>query len=36
VRLIAFAGGHGIDPALFPVMCDFLAAGWGRSTVEDG
>lgn len=28
VRRIAFSGGHGIDPALFPVMRSFLEEGW--------
>jgi phospholipase/carboxylesterase len=31
VSRIDFPGGHGIDPALFPAMRDFLSAGWGRS-----
>ena len=28
VRLLPFAGGHGIDPALFPAMAAFLARSW--------
>lgn len=28
VRLLPFSGGHGIDPALFPAMADFLARAW--------
>jgi hypothetical protein len=25
-----FSGGHGIDPALFPLMRQFLDAGWAE------
>ena len=28
VRLLPFAGGHGIDPGLFPAMREFLARAW--------
>ena len=35
VRRMEFAGGHGIDPSLFPAMRDFLAAGWAQA-VADG
>jgi phospholipase/carboxylesterase len=31
VRRVDFSGGHGIDPELFPVLRDFLQAGWARS-----
>ncbi len=31
VRRVEFPGGHGIDPELFPVMREFLQAGWGGS-----
>jgi phospholipase/carboxylesterase len=34
VRRIDFAGGHGIDPALFPAIRDFLADGWARAVAE--
>jgi phospholipase/carboxylesterase len=29
VQRLAFAGGHGIDPALFPGIRATLEAGWG-------
>ena len=29
VQRLGFAGGHGIDPGLFPAMRAALAAGWG-------
>jgi phospholipase/carboxylesterase len=35
VQRVDFPGGHGIDPALFPLMRDFLEAGWGRAAVAD-
>ncbi len=35
VRRMEFAGGHGIDPALFPAVRDFLAACWAQA-VADG
>ena len=28
VALLPFAGGHGIDPALFPAMREFLVRAW--------
>jgi phospholipase/carboxylesterase len=28
VELLPFSGGHGIDPALFPAMGEFLARSW--------
>jgi hypothetical protein len=28
VQRLAFAGGHGIDPGLFPAMRAALDAGW--------
>ncbi|MFN9643986.1 MAG: alpha/beta hydrolase [Cyanobacteriota bacterium] len=28
VTFLPFSGGHGIDPALFPAMADFLARSW--------
>jgi phospholipase/carboxylesterase len=28
VRVLPFAGGHGIDPGLFPAMREFLARAW--------
>jgi phospholipase/carboxylesterase len=31
VRRVNFTGGHGIDPELFPVMREFLQAGWAGS-----
>ena len=31
VRRVEFPGGHGIDPALFPLLREFLEAGWGRA-----
>ncbi len=31
VRRVEVPGGHGIAPELFPVMREFLEAGWGRS-----
>ncbi|MEB3255631.1 MAG: esterase [Synechococcaceae cyanobacterium] len=34
VRRVDFTGGHGIDPALFPVLREFLEAGWARSPAE--
>jgi phospholipase/carboxylesterase len=31
VRRLGFAGGHGIDPALFPAMREFLDSAWGAT-----
>jgi phospholipase/carboxylesterase len=31
VRRLGFAGGHGIDPALFPAMREFLESAWGAA-----
>jgi phospholipase/carboxylesterase len=29
VKRLTFAGGHGIDPSLFPALRAALEAGWG-------